>query len=230
MHAAFLRKRLLKPKGCIIFLPAGVNLAKITRIKLSERNTDADKFRFCFLGNIEWWQGVDILVRAVAILRGKLPKLQDKIRLEIIGDGPQRTLIERLCRTYKIRCEITGYLPHEEALKKLSSCTALVLPRRRFSTTESVIPIKVIEAWALGVPVIVTRHKIFELLNLKDCVDVVYCEPTPESIAAALAKILISEELRKKLSEKGPLIASHFDYKTIIKKIVIVIDNIDVTK
>ncbi|MCC6004045.1 MAG: glycosyltransferase [Thermofilum sp.] len=218
LYVVFLRRRRLKPKGCIVYLPPGINSA---RIKLLKRNVDADKLklRICFIGYLEWWQGVDILVRSIAILMKELPELQDKIKLEIIGNGPQRVLIEYLCRAYRVRCEITGYLSHEEALKKLSGCTLLVLPRRRSDTTESVVPIKVIESWALGVPVVVTGHEVFRLLNLKDREDIVYCEPTPESVAAALAEVLTSEELRKKLSERGPQIASYFDYKNIIEKL-----------
>jgi glycosyltransferase involved in cell wall biosynthesis len=227
MYVVFLRRRRVKPKGHVVYLPPGINLAKITRIKLLERNTNTDKLklRICFLGHLEWWQGVDILVKAIAILMRKLHGLQGEIELEIIGDGPQRTLIEHLCRAYRVRCEITGYLPHEEALKKLSGCTLLALPRRRSDTTESVVPIKVIEAWALGVPVVVTGHEVFRLLNLKDCEDIVYCEPTPENVAAALEKVLISEELRKKLSERGPQIASYFDYKNIVEKLFKIIDS-----
>lgn len=226
MYIVFLRRRRVKPKGHVVYLPPGINLAKITRIKLLERNTNMDKLKLkiCFLGHLEWWQGADILVKAVAILMRRLHGLQGEIELEIIGDGPQRTLIEHLCRTYRVHCEITGYLPHEEALKKLSGCTLLALPRRRSDTTESVVPIKVIEAWALGVPVVVTGHEVFRLLNLKDCEDIAYCEPTPENVAAALAKVLISEELRKKLSERGPQIASYFDYKNIVEKLFKIID------
>jgi glycosyltransferase involved in cell wall biosynthesis len=96
----------------------------------------------------------------------------------------------------------------------------LVLPRYKISTTESIIPIKVIEAWALGVPVIVTRHKVFELYGFENYEDVVYCEPTLESVAETLAKVLSSADLRRKLSEKGPQIAKYFDYQFISKAII----------
>ncbi|NAZ24823.1 MAG: glycosyltransferase, partial [Thermofilum sp.] len=106
-------------------------------------------------------------------------------------------------------------LPHEDALKRLSGCGILVLPRRRSSTTEAVIPLKVIEAWALGVPVVATRHEVFEFYGLKDMEDLMYCEPTPESVATALAKVMVSRDLHKKLSERGPQIAKLFDYQFI---------------
>jgi glycosyltransferase involved in cell wall biosynthesis len=221
MYVNFLkRRRVFKPLSQVILLPAGINSRKLAQIKIVRKNSDMNDYKICFLGLLQWWQGVDILVKAVAILKNKFPELRDKIKLEIIGDGPQRALIERLCQALGVNCEITGYLPHDEALKRLSGCTVLALPSRRITTTESNFPIKVLEAWALGIPVVVTRHKIFEFYGLKDGEDLVYCEPISESVATALAKVILSRDLRKRLSERGPQIAKHFDYQFISKNLI----------
>jgi len=221
MYVNFLkRRRVFKPLSQVILLPAGINSRKLVQIEIVRKNSDMNDYKICFLGLLEWWQGVDILVKAVAILKNKFPELRDKIKLEIIGDGPQRALIERLCQALGVNCEITGYLPHEEALKRLSGCGILVLPRRRSSTTEAVIPLKVIEAWALGIPVVVTRHQVFEYYGLKNMEDLMYCEPTPESVADTIGKVLLSEEIRKKLSRKGPIIAQKFDYYNFAKSLL----------
>ncbi|NAZ11475.1 MAG: glycosyltransferase [Desulfurococcales archaeon] len=221
MYVNFLkRRRVFKPLSQVILLPAGVNSRKLAQIKIARKNSDMNDYKICFLGLLQWWQGVDILVKAVALLKNKFSELRDKIKLEIIGDGPQRALIERLCQALGVNCELTGYLPHEDALKRLSGCGILVLPRRRSSTTEAVIPLKVIEAWALSIPVVVTRHKIFEFYGLKDGEDLVYCEPTPKSVADALGKVFLSENVRIMLREKGPIIAQRFDYYTLAKRVL----------
>jgi glycosyltransferase involved in cell wall biosynthesis len=227
LYRELLKRRRIIPAGYVRLVPAGIALNKIVTYR---RTIDANEFkktdiiRICFLGTLTWWQGVDILVKAVAILKNKFPELQDKIKLEIIGDGPQRFLIEGLCKVLRVNCEITGYLPHDEALERLSSCTVLALPSRRITTTESNFPIKILEAWAIGIPVVVTRHKIFEYYGLKDDQDLVYCEPTPASVTDALKKLLVSEELRNKLSQKGPEIASLFDYRTMVRELLKVIN------
>jgi outer membrane biogenesis lipoprotein LolB len=51
------------------------------------------------------------------------------------------------------------------------------------STTSSNIPIKLLEAWVLGVPVVITKHKIFDVLGLVDRKHVVFCEPDVVDIA-----------------------------------------------
>jgi glycosyltransferase involved in cell wall biosynthesis len=218
LYVSFIKKRYLKLPRKVIFMSAGVDYEQITRIEKNAKPSE-EELKICFLGSLAWWQGVDILVRAVAILKNKFPELRNRIKLEIIGDGPQRALIERLCEVLGVNCELTGYLPHEDALKRLSCCGVLVLPRRRSSTTEAVIPLKVIEAWALGVPVVATRHEVFEFYGLKDMEDLMYCEPTPESVATALAKVMVSRDLHKKLSERGPQIAKLFDYQFISKNL-----------
>ena len=48
---------------------------------------------------------------------------------------------------------ITGFLPHLEALKKMTILDVLAVPSRRNPATEFNIPIKILEAWAIGIPV-----------------------------------------------------------------------------
>ena len=67
---------------------------------------------------------------------------------------------------------------------------------------------------------VVTRHQVFEYYGLKNMEDLVYCEPTPESVADTIGKVLFSEEIRKKLSKKGPIIAQKFDYYKIAKSLL----------
>jgi len=47
-----------------------------------------------------------------------------------------------------------------------------------------------------------------------------YCEPTPESVADTIGKVLLSEEIRKNLSRKGPIIAQKFDYCKFVKSLL----------
>jgi glycosyltransferase involved in cell wall biosynthesis len=95
----------------------------------------------------------------------------------------------------------------------------LVLPRSRSDTTESIIPIKIIEAFALGIPVIITSHKV--LLDLcKDKDDVLFVSPNPEDIAEKLILLISNEEIRKRLGSKGPEIAKNFDYQVIANRLL----------
>jgi len=169
-----------------------------------------------FIGSLAWWQGVENLVQAAAILKKK----GLKIKLIIIGDGELRSFVEQLCKKLDVNYEITGFLPHEEALRLLKELDVMALPSRRISTTESNIPIKVIEAWGLGVPVVVTRHKGLVILGIRDREDVVYCEPDPYDVARALLEVLTSEKLCERLRKNGLKIAHKYDYGTIADRVI----------
>ncbi|MEM1510544.1 MAG: glycosyltransferase [Thermofilaceae archaeon] len=223
-YRELVRRRGVKSKNPPILLPAGVDLSKITKIiKNSEKKADESKIIVGFIGSLEWWQGVDILAKACSIVKNKFPN----IKLLIIGSGNWKvlSLVESICKKENLDYEITGYLPHEEALKRLREVDVMVLPRRRISTTESNIPIKVIEAWALGIPVIVTRHKVFLESGIRDYEDVIFCEPQPLSVANAILTFLNDPVLREKLKVNGFKLALQFDYNRIAKKLLKIFEN-----
>ena len=100
---------------------------------------------------------MDRLVEAVAEVS---KRANQSVTLLIVGDGPERARVEELCRALGVSCVVTGYVRHEVILALLSVLDVLVMPRVRVSSTEYVIPIKLLEAWALGVPMVITKHAI----------------------------------------------------------------------
>lgn len=213
-----MKRRCVKPKEPWLILPAGVDLRLIERVRYSPEicNSEDNVHKIGFIGTLAWWQGVDILAKAASLLKSKVPDLE----LFIVGDGPMREEVARICEEYKIECTITGSVSHEEALKYLRNFDVLVLPRRRTSVTESIIPIKVVEAWALGIPVIVTSHEVFKSVY-KDGEDVLYTEPNPEDVADKISLLVSNRKLREKLAKKGPTLVRDFDYIRIAKKLLI---------
>jgi len=203
--------------GNITLIPAGVDSEKIKIVLKTYRMPKRNNYIVGFVGSLTWFQGVDILVKAVA----KIKDLLDKpAKLLIIGDGPERKKIEALCKELNVHCDITGFVKHEDALKLLKAFDILVVPRRRISSTEAVIPIKIIEAWALGVPVIATAHEVFEYVGLRDKEDIVLCEPASDDVANKILMVLTDRELRIRLSERGRQIAQKYFYDKIAKNVL----------
>jgi len=96
----------------------------------------------------------------------------------------------------------------------------LVVPRVRTSSTESVIPIKLLEAWALGVPVVITKHEIFDVLGLVDREHVVLCEPDVADIAEKIFMVLTNEVLRKELIKNGSVLVKTFYYDFLVQNML----------
>lgn len=211
-------RRYVKPRKPWLIIPPGVNLESIGNLGEREEYRKKDKTWIGFLGSLEWWQGVDIMVRAMGIIKSK----SKNVKLLIVGDGSRRSEIEKLCSKLNIDYEISGFVPHDEALRYLMSFDVMVVPSLKISTTESIIPIKIIEAWALSIPVVATRRKIF-IDKYKDGEELVLCEPDPHSIAEAILKVLTNDALRTKLKQKGPELAREYDYNKIVESIIDVV-------
>jgi glycosyltransferase involved in cell wall biosynthesis len=210
-------KRRVVPRGRMLILPAGVDGNKIDLIKRLRINIAKRGYVVGFVGSLSWGQGVDRLVRAVAVVSRRV---NQPVTLLIVGDGPVRARVEELCRALGVRCVLTGSVRHEVALALLSVLDVLVVPRVRTSSTESVIPIKLLEAWALGVPVVITKHEIFDVLGLVDREHVVLCEPDVADIAEKIFMVLTNEVLRKELIKNGSVLVKTFYYDFLVQNML----------
>lgn len=216
-YEEIVRRRCVRHKREPLEITPGISMDVIRKVKDQIHRESARKsISIGFVGLLSWWQGVDILVQAMALLAKKIPDL----KLVIIGDGALRPLIEKTCKNSNFNYEITGFTPHFEALRRLATLDIMVLPSRKTTTTEHIIPIKVMEAWALGTPVIVTRHQAFLATNIRDFDEVLYCEPEPSDVAKSISTLLSDGDLRERLKINGPRLAIRFDYNKIAEKLL----------
>lgn len=166
-----------------------------------------------------WWQGVDILVKAMFLVQ----KLHPEVKLYIVGDGPMRKHLKLLIEKYSINGILLGPLAHESALQLLRTFSALVIPSRPASNTETKLPMKMIEASALGIPVLITKHRVITSL-FKNLEDVLFIEDlSPSGVAKVILIIIENQQLRKKLSENCLRLAVNFDYNKIAKELTSVL-------
>ncbi|WP_233880460.1 glycosyltransferase family 4 protein [Paraburkholderia flagellata] len=112
-----------------------------------------------YAGSLIAYEGLDTLIDAVAQLhaRGAQPKVR------IIGDGEARASLEaqvlRLGISEHIR--FLGRMSPQNAQETLSRCALVCIPRKPFKVCEIVPPIKLVEAMAMGKPVIVPDLPVF---------------------------------------------------------------------
>jgi colanic acid/amylovoran biosynthesis glycosyltransferase len=102
------------------------------------------------VGRLVPLKGQLLLIEAVAELIAD----GHDLRVELVGDGPMRSQLERAAKELGIeRCvELTGALAHPEVLERVRRADVFCLP----SFAEGV-PVVLMEAMALGVPVLTTR-------------------------------------------------------------------------
>jgi glycosyltransferase involved in cell wall biosynthesis len=100
-----------------------------------------------FAGRLSSEKGLDTLLRAWRRLDTELP-------LRIAGDGPLRREVEaEVTRAGLAKVRLLGQLPRQDLLKVVKSARFLVVP----STWYEGFPMVIVEAFACGVPPIVSR-------------------------------------------------------------------------
>ena len=100
-----------------------------------------------FLGRMTVLKGVDLLIRAVADASARLGI---RIRLAVIGDGPQRPACEQLAAGLHVDATFCGWLKGDARWDWVRRATLLALP----STWPEPFGLVGLEAAALGVPAI----------------------------------------------------------------------------
>jgi len=167
--------------------------------------------RVVFLGDLEQWKGVDILLKAFYHLN----RIDSSFCLDMIGQGSLREALETKARSKGLPVRFFGEVPHHTIPSLLKGAYALVLP----SLWEG-LPTVILEAMAAGVPVIATRvGGIPEVII--DTVNGQMIEPKkPREIVRALLA-LDNEPFRKKIvSNAYRLIKEKYDIVPITKQII----------
>lgn len=102
-------------------------------------------------------KGLEYGIRAVSRIKGKA----HEIIYNIIGDGELRTRIESCIQneTLQDTVELLGWMPHDQIIHMLKNADILLAPSvtSRLGDKEG-IPVTIIEAMAMGLPVVSTHH------------------------------------------------------------------------
>lgn len=139
-----------------------------------------------FVGTLNGYEGVDVLVHAVAGLRRR----GLDVHLRVVGDGPERAALERLAAELGIAAAttFTGRVPHEQVVAEHQRLDVFCLPRRDLPVTRLVPPLKPVEAMALARPVVASDLPPLRELVQPHRGELVTPED-PDALAAALARL-----------------------------------------
>lgn len=157
------------------------------------------EFWLGYVGNIGASYDFLSVFKALQILQ---KKGIDNIRFVIIGDGNLRDKIQDDAKIYYQNTEITGYLPYNEMMKRLSLCELAINPIIP-GTANSVVN-KVGDYAAAGVPVINTQDND-EYRNLVDTykVGLNTVPGNPNDIADKIEELYQNQALRQEMGQNN---------------------------
>lgn len=155
------------------------------------------------------------LVRAFAIARR-----DHELRLLIVGDGPERAALQALASELGVAesVEFTGYLRAPQARLREMDLFALS------SDTEQQ-PISMMEAMALGIPVVATRVGDVPYIAPPAHAAQILCEPDDAAFTQLLLQVLARREQWPAWSQAGLLrVRSHFAFDDMVERWRLVFD------
>jgi len=192
-------------RGCIALAPNGAEpLPRAAESVAGARaalGLAADRFVVGYLGSIVDYEGLDDLVRALALLVAQ----GLDVEAVIAGDGNARPMVAALAVELGLgeRVKMPGTLAPDLGPKLFAAVDAVVLPRKSFAVTELVEPLKPLEAMAAGRPLIasdigplrdIVRHRENGLLH----------QPSdPDDLALQLRSLMQDPALAQTLGEAG---------------------------
>ena len=157
--------------------------------------------------------GVHILIKALSLL----PKNM-RIKLLIIGDGPEKPCLIKLAKELKVSDKIIflGWKPNEEIPGYLAAADLIVIP----SIVEA-SSISMLEAMAMSKPVIASNIPgIRDIVGNERCAILVPPE-NPEELASAILFLYDNPKLRMELSFKArKLVVKNHSWKAIAKRML----------
>lgn len=163
-----------------------------------DRATHPDAFILVNHGAWVGRYGTDLAVEAVARLRDRLPWL----RLLLYGDGDLRPHLEALVREHRLADRVylsPGYVPVDEVPALIAAADAGIVPSRRDPFTETMLPNKLLEYLAVGLPTVVSRTRTV-MAHVSDNV-VEYCEPGDVGdLARAIERVATDPARRRALA------------------------------
>lgn len=184
-HGEYFRRALHLGSKQILVVPVVIDTELIDRVvalPISAFDDISDVFRVFFVGTYIPLQGTEYIVRAAKIL-----ERHPQIRFVLLGGGQERPRVEALAKELGLTNLI--FLPRAEYATYLGMLKSADLALGIFGATDKasrVVPNKVLEALAAGVPVL-TGENVALQRDFKDQVHLRYCKMAdPESLADAI--------------------------------------------
>ena len=187
-------------------IPMGVSLdaapdpAAVTEVR--ERHRRGDGPLLAFVGRVVEEKGVEDVVRAVGLLRERLPDTT----AVIIGEGQHRPTLERLATELGLSDAVTflGWVAPADVPAHLAAADALLAPSRQ--APDGWIEaqgLSVLEAMSAGTPVVATRSGgVVDAVRHEET-GLLVSERAPGEIADAVGRLVREDGLASRLVEAG---------------------------
>jgi len=188
-----LQERSVKESKCTTIL----NFPDTEIFQARGRTRTDNRFVILYPGTLNYHQGIDIAIRALALIRDQVPRAE----FHIYGSGeqlnPLKALVEEL--GLEKRVFLMGTKPLHEISSVIENADLGVVPKRSNSFGNEAFSTKILEFMSLGVPVVVPDTAI-DSYYFNNSVVKFFHANDEKSLADAILLMIKNPELRQKFS------------------------------
>lgn len=162
-----------------------------------------------FVGRLTEKKGCEYLIQAMLQVKKQVHSAQ----LIVAGDGPLRSSLEQFARKIGVAVNFTGHLGHDAVRKYMESARVCAVPSVTAPDGDSEgLPMVLLEAQAMGIPVVATRHAGIPEGILDGEHGLLCDEFDVAGLAHHIAHLLTNQQLWHDHHQRGPaFVCEHFN-------------------
>lgn len=172
-----------------------------------------EHFNVLYHGTITERYGIDLLIRAIDRVRRAIPE----VRLTIHGVGEYRDALAQLVAELGLQDSVqfsTRFIPTPEMPRFIRQADVGVVPYRRDVFTDGILPTKLMEYAALGVPAIVARTSV--IAAYFDDTMVQFFEPGDvDDLARAITLLYHDRQRLSSLAQQASRFNQRYNWTTV---------------
>jgi glycosyltransferase involved in cell wall biosynthesis len=197
--AAMLQEHALEVPSLVI--PNGVDLS--TFVSTGRLGTGAPTL--LYIGSMDYYPNVDAVLFFFDTMHKAIRQAVPDVRVRIVGHSPPPK-ISKLAKLPGV--DVTGSVP--DVRPYLERATLFIVPLRLGGGTR----LKIVEAMAMGVPVISTSVGA-EGLDVQPGKNILIADDA-ESFTESILRLLSDQDLRMQIVQGGRLLANRYDWKDLM--------------
>lgn len=197
--------------GRLHVIPSGVSDPLFDQARVLPPKGLPPRPRVVFLGRLHVQKGLDVLLRALALV--------PEARLVLAGDGPEREPLRRLAQRLGVADRVTflGFVPRAAVPGLLASADVQVLP----SIYEE-LGTAVLEGMRIGVPLVASETGGLPSLVTHGVTGLLVPPGDAAALAGALRRLLADRELAARLADQARRESRDYSWTALAERVLAV--------
>lgn len=193
------------PEDKVSVVPNAVDVSRFAprdkRADLVEGYGLSGRFVVGYISNLGAREGIEDLIRAVAILRSR----DRDLACLIAGGGPQRERLEGLIAELGLTADVilAGHVPNDQIEDHYALIDLFVVPRIDDRAARLVTPLKPLEAMAMGLPVVASSLPALAELVAPGERGLTFPPSAPSAMADVIDSMMSDADSRRRFADAG---------------------------